>query len=62
LKNSRLTRAKGLTELGVDLIAVGVKSRCRIYDVELRMVEHVVPLNPDTEIALLVLAERNSLH
>src|SRR6266436_7788563 len=62
LKNSRLTRAKGLTELGIDLIAIGVKARCRIDDVELCMVEDVVRLSPDTEAVPLVLAERNILH
>ena len=62
LKDSRLTRAKGLTELGIDLIAVTVKARRRIDEVELRMVEEVECLNPDSETARLGLAQRNSLH
>src|SRR6267143_6208485 len=61
LKNPRLARADGLTELGIDLVARAVKARRRIDRVELRMVEDIVRLHAQTDIARGVAAQRNSL-
>src|SRR5207244_8976689 len=60
LKNPRLARADGLTELGIDLVARAVKARRRIDRVELRMVEDVVRLHAQTHTARL--AQRNFLN
>src|SRR2546426_4419123 len=62
LKNPRLTRADGLTELGIDLLARAVKARRRIDCVELRMVEDIVRLHAQTDIARGLAAQRNSLN
>src|SRR5438094_10389728 len=60
LKNPRLARADGLTELGIDLLARAVKARRRIDRIELRMVEDVVRLHAQTHPARL--AQRNFLN
>src|SRR5438094_5614559 len=62
LKNPRLARADGLTELRIDLPARAVKARRRIDRVELRMVEDIVGLHAQTDTARVALGQRNSLN